>query len=269
MDSGAATQILGWKYEALYDLYNANPSTREHDLVRLVDPASGYFSVRDETLTLVAFRCFGADGQVPGGDYDQPALDTGGGLRPDLTGRGLGLEVLKAGLEFGRAAFHPDTFRVTVAAFNQRALTVCERAGFRPVQQFGRKSDGLEFVVLVLTGSAGTRRSLKALEAAIASAESPAERAQATYALAIFHDNNSREIEAIPHYESALALGLDPATRVKALSWLASSLYKTGKPDEALIQLGAASEGANSDLRAFQAGLRRRIMQSPGRYQPS
>lgn len=113
------------------------------------------------------------------------------------------------------------------------------------------------------------RRSSKALEAAIASAESPAERAQATFALAIFHDNNSREIEAIPHYESALALGLDRATRAKALSWLASSLYKTGKPDEALVRLEAASDGADSGLRAFQAGLRRRITQSPGRYEPS
>jgi hypothetical protein len=113
------------------------------------------------------------------------------------------------------------------------------------------------------------RRSRKVLEGAVASAETPAERAKAIYALALFHDNNSREIEAIPHYESAIALGLDAPSRAKALTWLASSLYQAGKPVEALARLEAASEGADSDLKAFQAGLRRRIRQSPRRFQRS
>ena len=46
---------------------------------------------------------FGPDGRVPGWDYDETALDTGGGLRPSLTGQGLGRAVISAGLDFGRA----------------------------------------------------------------------------------------------------------------------------------------------------------------------
>lgn len=62
------------------------------------------------------FRSFGADGRVPGWEYDDAALDTGGGLRPELTGRGLGGPVLAAGLEFGRERFAPAPFRVSAAA---------------------------------------------------------------------------------------------------------------------------------------------------------
>jgi ribosomal-protein-alanine N-acetyltransferase len=47
---------------------------------------------------------------VPGGTYGADALDTGGGLRPDLTGRGLGREALEVGLAFGRSRFAPRAF---------------------------------------------------------------------------------------------------------------------------------------------------------------
>jgi tetratricopeptide (TPR) repeat protein len=76
-------------------------------------------------------------------------------------------------------------------------------------------------------------RSRIALESAIAAARSCGDRAQAHYELALFHDNNSRESEAVPHYETALKLGLVGEQKAQALAWLASSLYKTGLPDDA------------------------------------
>jgi ribosomal-protein-alanine N-acetyltransferase len=66
-----------------------------------------------------------------------------------LTGRGLGLTVLNAGLAFGQRTFAPPAFRVTVATFNQRALRVVARAGFQPTQQFTRESDRRDFLILV------------------------------------------------------------------------------------------------------------------------
>ncbi len=104
------------------------------DPALLADPASGFFALMDGAR-LTGFRSFGADGQVPGGGYDESALDTGGGLRPELTGKGLGREAIQAGLAFGRARFAPPALRVTVATFNLRAQRVVEALGFRKEQQ--------------------------------------------------------------------------------------------------------------------------------------
>lgn len=148
MDEASARAILAWRYDEPYALYNAGPANLADDLAVFMDPANAYYSVRDERDEVVAFRCFGPDARVSGGDYSADALDTGGGLRPDLTGRGLGLTVLNAGLEHGRRLYHPRAFRVTVAAFNARALRVCAQAGFQPVQTFRRASDAKDFVVM-------------------------------------------------------------------------------------------------------------------------
>lgn len=59
-------------------------------------------------------------------------VEIGVGLRPDLNGRSLGLPYLLEGLELARARYHPQTFSLTVATFNQRAITVYTRAGFIP-----------------------------------------------------------------------------------------------------------------------------------------
>ena len=57
-------------------------------------------------------------------------LEIGLGLRPDLTGRGLGASFLAAGLEFARDRFAPQRFVLSVATFNERAIKVYERTGF-------------------------------------------------------------------------------------------------------------------------------------------
>jgi len=79
-----------------------------------------------------------------------------------------------------------------------------------------------------------SRRSRAALEDAVDRAASARARAIALYQLALFHDNNSRESIAIPLYEKALRTGLRLDLKAQALAWLASSLYKTGRPQHAL-----------------------------------
>ena len=64
-------------------------------------------------------------------------------MRPDLTERGLGAEFLRAGLRFAREVYSPPAFRLTVAAFNRRAIRAYERAGFETVETFGAEREWL------------------------------------------------------------------------------------------------------------------------------
>ena len=144
MTDAYAAQIITWQYPAPYDCYDMTSATAAF----LTSQEGGFFAlVRDGEL--IGFRSFGADGQVPGGSYDASALDTGGGLRPDLTGKGLGRQAIGAGLEYGRREFAPAAFRVTVASFNERALKVVRSLGFVRTESFAALADGRGYDILV------------------------------------------------------------------------------------------------------------------------
>jgi [ribosomal protein S18]-alanine N-acetyltransferase len=139
-----AADISTWKYEVPYDVYDMDGSQPEE----LLQPEVGYYAVLAADR-LIGFRSFGPDGQVPGWLYDDSALDTGGGLRPELTGRGLGRLAISAGLAFGRERFAPAAFRVTVASFNIRALRTVTALGFERVGSFNAARDARPFDVLI------------------------------------------------------------------------------------------------------------------------
>ena len=113
------------------------------------------------------------------------------------------------------------------------------------------------------------RRSLAALTAAVDQATSRSEQARAHYNLGLFHDNNGREAQAIPHYRKALKLGIDPAVVPEALAWLASSLHKTGHPTEASLRAGQALRlTRDPSLEGFLHRLLRRIDRAVDESQP-
>lgn len=136
--------ISTWRYAPPYDVYDMVGT----DPDELLEPEVGYHAVLAGDR-LIGFRSFGRDGQVPGWDHDDSAPDTGGGLRPELTGQGLGRSVISAGLAYGRARFAPSAFRVTVAAFNTRALRTVGALAFKRIGTFKAARDAREFEVLV------------------------------------------------------------------------------------------------------------------------
>lgn len=152
MDEAAARAIMTWRYEAPYDVYNLGPGDADQIVSCFVDPVNAYHAIIDKEGRLVAYCCFGPDAQVPGGDYDKPATDIGLGVHPGLVGQGLGGTFVGAVLRFARQELTLSEFRVTVAEFNERALRVWKKAGFRPVQRFERAPngvpDGAPFVIL-------------------------------------------------------------------------------------------------------------------------
>jgi ribosomal-protein-alanine N-acetyltransferase len=139
-----AEQITTWRYPPPYNCYDMTGA----DPADLTDPASGYYALLDDD-ELVGFRSFGVDGQVPGWPYDDSALDTGGGLKPELTGRGLGRSAIAAGLDFGRQRFGPAAFRMTIASFNARARTVVESLGFASIGRFEASTNDRSYDVLM------------------------------------------------------------------------------------------------------------------------
>jgi ribosomal-protein-alanine N-acetyltransferase len=143
--------IVAWRYPAPYEFYDWDPAD---DPAELLDPLVGCVVADDNEAALAGFVCFGTAGQTPGGRraglYDEPLLDVGLGLRPDLTGRGLGLGFVNAALAIGQERFRPAGFRLSVAAFNARALRVYERAGFVRGESFLSPAAGVETAFLLM-----------------------------------------------------------------------------------------------------------------------
>jgi ribosomal-protein-alanine N-acetyltransferase len=134
MDDADAREISGWRYEPPYDFYDATSDPA--DLAELLDSErrrGTYFSALDGDSRLVRFFHFEKTGE---------AVDVGLGLRPDLTGRGLGAEFVLAGLAFARERFSPRRFTLSVATFNGRAIGVYERVGFRRGEVFMHETNG-------------------------------------------------------------------------------------------------------------------------------
>jgi ribosomal-protein-alanine N-acetyltransferase len=145
MSDEEAARISGWHYEPPYDFYDA--TSDPDDLEELLDPKrrkDAYFSVFDGSV-LVGFFQFEREGTT---------VDVGLGMRPDLTGRGLGVRYLLAGLEFARERFSPEHFTLSVATFNERAIQVYERAGFRRGNEYKHYTNGGEYLFLSMAREA-------------------------------------------------------------------------------------------------------------------
>lgn len=149
MDIQSAQTIAEWQYEPPYDRYTIEPADRAEVAAFFTDPHNAYYTMRDDAGELHAFCCFGFDARVPGGNYSAEALDLGMGVRPDLTGQGRGASFATALCDFAQQHYAPAALRVTVAAFNERALRVWRGIGFVEVQRFLRLRDSAPFVILV------------------------------------------------------------------------------------------------------------------------
>jgi [ribosomal protein S18]-alanine N-acetyltransferase len=133
-----AEAIAGWRYPEPYSFYNWTADV--DDLRELLDPSlrgEAYWAVKDDGGDLVGHFSFKPK--------DEVTVEIGLGLRPDLTGRGLGESFLAAGLDFARSRFGPERFVLSVARFNERAIKVYERTGFARVRVYMHSTGGREW----------------------------------------------------------------------------------------------------------------------------
>jgi len=147
-DEESARAFLQWQYEPPYDIYNCPPEQIEEYVQYNSDPQNNVYAMFDEHGELIGYCSYGADARVPGGDYSEDALDIGLMVKPELTGQGLGAEFASQVIQNGIKTHDPEKLRVTIAAFNHRAMRVWEKNGFRQTQKFKRKGDGMKFIVM-------------------------------------------------------------------------------------------------------------------------
>ncbi len=133
MSQEDARLVATWRYDPPYSFYDADADAGDLALLLSAEVREGRsFSALSDGV-LVGFFEFKVERDV---------VVVGLGLRPDLTGQGLGLGFMEAGLAFARERFEPSRFSLSVAAFNERAIRVYERAGFEPVRTFNHETNG-------------------------------------------------------------------------------------------------------------------------------
>ncbi len=145
MNETEAREVRAWHYAEPYTIYSMDAGPEEEVISELLERRSPHYTVRDEAGELVAYFCFGTSAQVWANEtpslYSEDAtIDIGVGMRPDLTGKGLGLPMINAALDFARVTFQPRHFRLFVLTFNERAIRVYERAGFARVRVFTQQN---------------------------------------------------------------------------------------------------------------------------------
>jgi [ribosomal protein S18]-alanine N-acetyltransferase len=123
-----------WHYDGEYSFYDME-ADRE-DLAEFLNP-----ELRGDSVFTVYL------GEEIGGYYsvNQTAAatyDIGLGMRPELTGSGMGLAFMKAGMDFVKSRFKPDIITLSVAMFNQRAIKVYRRLGFIDLDTFMQNTNG-------------------------------------------------------------------------------------------------------------------------------
>ena len=103
--------IVSWRYPAPYHLYNLTKDD--------FDSKNDFFSVyRDEDLVGMLKL-----------HYNEGTCTLGLGLRPDMTGKGLGQKFVEAAVLFIKEQ-GCQTIQLAVILSNERAIKVYERCGF-------------------------------------------------------------------------------------------------------------------------------------------
>ena len=136
MSQDSAEQIASWHYPAPYDFYDMVAD--EEDLAQLLSESTRentYFEVI-RNGALFGFATF-----YPKKDY----LEIGLGMKPDQTGKGLGVNFYQAIEDFARKNFDCQVLQLSVASFNQRALALYQKVGYKKVEAYQQATNGGEY----------------------------------------------------------------------------------------------------------------------------
>jgi [ribosomal protein S18]-alanine N-acetyltransferase len=136
MTQAEAEEVAAWHYPGEYAFYDADAIPE--GVAELVDAqlrGDGFFA---------AHGAGGVEGFVELKPKAGGAVEIGLGLRPDLTGRGLGAAFAAAAIQLARDG-GAERITLAVAEFNLRAISVYERAGFVETGRHTRHIFGIDW----------------------------------------------------------------------------------------------------------------------------
>ncbi len=142
MSQSEAAQIADWHYEGIYSFYDMKNDPE--DLQELLSP-----KLRGENYWSAV-----SDGELIGfiAVYpDRDSVELGLGLRPNLTGKGIGSAFLYAAQTFIQEHYpFAITLSLAVASFNIRAQKVYEKAGFLVCGQETVSTNGGQYPFILM-----------------------------------------------------------------------------------------------------------------------
>lgn len=132
-----------WHYEGDYSFYDMEAD--KEDLAEFLDPKT-----RGESMYAVT-----RDGELVGffsaNKNSTDTIDIGLGMRPNLTGKGYGEGFLKEGISFVQSVYQPQEITLAVATFNQRAISLYRKIGFKDQGTYMQETNGSEFEFLKMS----------------------------------------------------------------------------------------------------------------------
>ena len=121
--------MVTWKYEGIYSFYNNDKTEAKKEWISNLYNEEDAFSMYNEENELIGNCCFEHD------DEHNEYL-FGVQMRPCLTGKGMGTEVVTNILNFGKEKYNLSEITLLVASFNERAIRLYEKLGFKIIEQF-------------------------------------------------------------------------------------------------------------------------------------
>ena len=144
-DEYANEIVANWHYDGTYSFYDMTAD--EEDLKIFTE--RGYwenmiFAVLDEFDDLIGWSPFFIEDKI---------LWLSLGLKPELTGLGLGAEFVSECVEFAQSRYKLDKqpIKLEVALFNQRVIKVYKKVGFRVSGRVTKDTNGGKFIFLQMT----------------------------------------------------------------------------------------------------------------------
>jgi len=121
--------ILTWKFEGIYSFYDNDKTEAKKEWISNLHKEENAFAMYNEENQLIGNCSF---------DYDDEHSQYmfGVQMRPCLTGKGMGVEVVTSILNFGREKYKFNEVALLVAKFNTRAIRIYEKLGFITIEEF-------------------------------------------------------------------------------------------------------------------------------------